>query len=161
MNRTRLLKVVKLMFACLMCAWVLVLLISVGGKPLISSKDNVSQDSFDDVQLGETALRYYKRKRVWVTRWTSTLREQVESLAPYVINDEACDASLSVCALSASTKLDGIDLRFVDSAPPQLPKDTPWHGGFVDPTSGLLYDRAGRAYKGQQSQQAIKIVVEF
>jgi len=135
---------VKAMFVVIAAAFLYVLLRSLAGPSLISNPQRV----FDDVQIGQTALRRFNGERVWATRLTQTQRQNAQELAKLVRNyDSGCLLASKLCVISAKTSLDGIEIMFTESEPPQLRGGTPWFGGYVDPVNGAVYDRLGRAYK--------------
>jgi len=144
MTRQRaLLTLVKAMFAILVLGFLFILLRSL--RSLTTSTGSV----FDDVVFGQTALRRYQGERVWATRLNPELEKQAQRLVPHLVEpNSGCSASLTICALSAKTARDGIDIVFTKQVPAQLPESVPWYGGFVNPTNGAVYDRLGRAYKG-------------
>ncbi|HSH42734.1 MAG TPA: hypothetical protein VK973_11485 [Arenicellales bacterium] len=47
----------------------------------------------------------------------------------------------------AETDRSGVLLRYLRERPDRLDPAMPWHGGFVDPGSGALFDSAGRRYR--------------
>jgi len=104
-------------------------------------------DVLGSVVSGETALRRYSGQRVWITRLSPLLKQQSKELETLVdVHDEACSISYSVCVFAARTSIDGIEVVFSANKPAQLRADQIWYGGFVDPTSGAVFDRLGRAY---------------
>lgn len=144
MRRETLLKVVQWMFLALGLAFLFVLFRSLSGPPLTIDTGH----PFDDVETGETALRRIDGDRVWVTRLSALQRSQAVELATVVADpNSGCKAIVVVCALHTNTQQAGIEIAFSVKAPPQLPATTPWYGGFIDPTSGAVYDRLGRAYR--------------
>ena len=48
--------------------------------------------------------------------------------------------------LLAQSVYAGLDLSYTLKAPPQIPEEVPWEGGFVDPSSGSVFDLLGRSY---------------
>lgn len=46
----------------------------------------------------------------------------------------------------AETEESGIIIRYVEERPSRLDDDLSWHGGFVDPRDGAVFDAAGRRY---------------
>jgi hypothetical protein len=95
------------------------------------------KQAFDDIAVGQTAKRLLAGRRVWVTRFSDEERARLDSSHP-------C-ASSPVCVVSALGQADGIDIVYTRATPPQIRSDTNWQGGFVDPTSGAVYDLSGRA----------------
>lgn len=155
-RRDVLIRAVKGMFAILALAFLFVLLRSLSGPSVISDP----AAAFDDVQIGQTALRRYQGQRVWATRLSKPQRQQAKELDAVVQDPNlGCPASVTICALSAKTARDGIELMFSQAAPPTLKSGLPWFGGFVDPSSGAVYDRLGRWYKDTGSSAKPLVVV--
>ena len=135
---------IRSMLVIALFAFVFVLFRSLSGPSLTSQ----SEVAFDDVQIGETAMRRALGARVWVTRLSPAQRSQLAELSELVVNpNSGCALQSEVCVLSATTQRDGIDVVFSIAHPIQLASDIKWYGGFVDPTNGAVYDRLGRAYK--------------
>jgi hypothetical protein len=58
--------------------------------------------------------------------------------------------------------MDGVLFSHTERAPPQLPRSVKWYGGFVDPSTGSVFDQLGRAYlMNDQSQKSVMRVLEF
>lgn len=143
-KRTLLWQAIKFMFVFLAFAFMFVLFRSLGGPSVSGSPLEV----FDDVAISQTALRRYANQRVWVTRLSDRQRQQAGQLANLVKQSTlGCNASVVVCVLKSSTGVSGVDLAFSERLPAQLKGGTLWFGGFVDPTTGAVFDRLGRAYK--------------
>lgn len=145
MNRSPvLLNIVKAMFTMLALAFLFVLFSSLSGPRVTTSP----LAAFDDVMVGQTALRRYSGERVWVTRLSASQRQNAEQLLPFVVDPSAgCSPETGLCVVTAATDRSGIEIVYSDSPPAQLSAKIPWHGGFVDPTNGHVYDRLGRAYR--------------
>ncbi|RBP47097.1 hypothetical protein [Arenicella xantha] len=144
MAREGLLRVVKIMFALLALAFLFILFRSLSGPPRVTNPAT----AFDNVQIGETALRRLGNERVWATRLSASQRSQALELSAFVHDPmSGCGATVVVCAVSVKTERAGIEIMFSAKVPPQLPNQLPWFGGFVDPNSGAVYDRLGRAYR--------------
>jgi len=47
----------------------------------------------------------------------------------------------------AATDRPGILVRYSAERPDRLDPDIPWHGGFIDPGAGAVFDVAGRRYR--------------
>ena len=125
-------------------AFVLVLFRSLGGPSLTPT----SNATFDNVVIGQTALRRLGSERVWVTRLSQSHARQAQDLDDLVSKPSAgCDPSKTLCVISANSSRSGIDLVYLDEVPAQLPAGIAWHGGFVDPANGMVFDFLGRAYK--------------
>ena len=113
---------------------------------------------FKNVGEGQIVLRRYKNQAVWLLHLNKDQLQEVSQLNDYVIDQDAgCDLSRPFCVLSASTSRDGINLHYTDQEPPQLLNGTPWYGGYVDPTTGSIYDFVGRAYKQNKNQSVISV----
>ncbi len=93
---------------------------------------------FSDLISGQTSKRRINGVRVWVSRLDT---QQHESLGP----NHPCK-SLEFCIIAAEGSGSGLDLVYTLEPPPQLTSAQPWVGGFVDPSSGDVFDLAGRAY---------------
>ena len=149
MTRSSLRKLVALMFSVLLAAFIFVL---IGGWRLegFGSNGNSSGSltEFSDVAIGQTLLRRYQSKRVWVSRLADTQRRQLASINPFLLEPSSgCPSNATLCVLLAVSPTQSFDLSYSLAPPPQLPSDTPWHGGFVDPTTGVVYDLLGRVYR--------------
>jgi len=149
LNRRNILgQLIRTMLVLMLMAFIYVLLRSLGGP----SKTSNTGSAFDDVVIGQTTLRRYQGKRVWATRISNAQREQAKLISRLVIDSTAgCAIESTVCVLSAATQRSGIDVVFSDQRPAQLPSDAHWYGGFVNPSTGSVFDRLGRAYKGVKS----------
>ena len=117
-------------------------------------------DVLGSVVNGETALRRYSGQRVWITRLSPLLRQQSKELETFVdARDDSCSVFHTVCVFSALTSRDGIEIVFSANKPAQLSADQLWHGGFIDPTSGAVFDRLGRAYLvNKEGQSELKMI---
>ncbi len=137
-------KLIKGMLIILVLAFILVLFRSLSGPSLTSP----SKATFDNVVVGQTALRRLGSKRVWITRLSqSHVRQALELDASVVNSDAGCDPSRVLCVISANSSRSGIDIVYLNEVPAQLPTGITWYGGFVDPASGAVFDFLGRAYK--------------
>ena len=147
-KRTLLWQAIKSMFIFVAFAFVFVLFRSLSGAPLTGS----TLESFDDVVISQTALRRDNGERVWVTRLSDRQRQQAKQLELLVKDSGAgCNPQVIICVIRASTSRSGIELAFAESFPAQLNGGILWFGGFVDPTTGAVFDRLGRAYKDVRS----------
>lgn len=143
-KRNLLWQAIKMMFVLVAAGFVFVLFRSLGGPATSSAPIG----AFDDVVTSQTAFRRYANERVWVTRLSDIQRNQAKVLEPLLKDpDSGCNPQVIVCVLQASTARSGIDLAFSDSIPAQLNGNAIWYGGYVDPTTGAVFDRLGRAYK--------------
>lgn len=147
-KRTLLWQSIKFMFVFVAFAFVFVLFRSLSGPSLTGS----SSSTFDDVAIGQTALRRNERQRVWVTRLSDVQRLQAKQLNTLVKDPTSgCNVQVIVCALNANTSRSGIELAFSERHPAQLKGGVLWFGGYVDPTTGGVFDRLGRSYKDVRS----------
>ncbi|GAA6137027.1 hypothetical protein NBRC116583_07740 [Arenicella sp. 4NH20-0111] len=143
MQRRSLQSLIKAMFALLGLTFLYVLFSSISGTNQVGD----SSALFDDVAIGQTALRRNGQRRVWVSRFSGQQLTELTTLESVLVDPAAgCEITLGVCVLDASASRSGIDIVFSDSVPAQLASGLPWFGGFVDPTTGELFDRLGRAY---------------
>jgi len=141
-------RLIRAMLALLGFAFLFVLFRSVSGPSLTSSPSN----AFDNVVIGQTALRRSGGQRVWVTRLSEAQKRQVIKLNAFVVDRQSgCTVSNVLCLIKSESSRSGIDLVYSSSAPEQLPEDAAWFGGFVDPASGGVFDFMGRAYKEVRS----------
>jgi len=104
-----------------------------------------AQQPFSDVPIGATELRRYHGQRVWVTHLTDSLA--FSRLDGFVDTAGSCDRSQEFCVLLASTARQGVEFVFSHIAPAQLPADVPWMGGFINPSTGAVFDLLGRPYR--------------
>lgn len=148
-------RLIRVMLIVLGLAFVFILLRSVSGPALMSN----SSATFDDIHAGQTALRRFESKKVWVTRLSKIQIRQATKLSVYMRDASAgCSSSIAICVVSSETSRSGIDVAYSDTAPAQLPRGWPWYGGYVDPVSGAVFDRLGRAYKDiKTSDQRISL----
>lgn len=147
-KRTLLWQAIKFMFIFVAFAFVFVLFRSLSGPPMTGS----TLQSFDDVVISQTALRRDNGERVWVTRLSEMQRQQAQQLASLLRDSNAgCKPQVVICVIRASTSRSGIELAFAERFPAQLKGGVLWFGGFVDPTTGAVFDRLGRAYKDVRS----------
>ena len=143
LSRTLLIRLVRAMFGILILAFVLILFRSLAGANLTTSVNS----PFDDVEIGETTLRRYQGKRVWVTRLSPQLVQALQSIDSLVVDKAiGCDPQQTLCAVMANTKTDAIEIRYSAKRPANVSRSTPWAGGFIDPTTGAIFDVLGRAY---------------
>jgi len=135
------------MLIIILFAFVFVLFRSLGGPSLTKQ----SEVAFDDVQIGQTAMRRINGVRVWATRLSAEQRQQLIELNSAVVNSNSgCSIEKAVCVLSAKTQRSGINIVFSKEHPIQLASELNWYGGFVDPSNGSVYDRLGRAYRSMR-----------
>jgi len=139
-------------------AWVLLSGINtIDDQPFPDTKINNQHKLFKGLKTGQVVLRQYQRQAVWVLHLSSQQQTQVKQLDGYVDDGDvvACAAGNTFCVLIAATERSGIHIQYTQQAPAQLPVDTPWFGGFVDPTNGAFYDFLGRAYDDQEHQKSM------
>jgi len=152
MQTESLIRVIKAMFLVLVMGFVYVLFRSLGGPSRVTTSENL----FDDVVIGQTAARRLGNDKVWVTRLSSLHRNQASEVSGHVRDANAgCQIVEDLCVLKAATQRNGIDIIFTANAPDQLPSSKPWYGGFVDPTTGEVFDRLGRAYADNRSDRIV------
>jgi hypothetical protein len=155
MNKSLLLRLIKVMFGLLFIAFAYILLVGIGGSNTPKSQNPDKQ--FANVGEGQSRLIRLRGERAWLTRLTNTQRAQLSILSEELSNpDAACKTTAKLCAVFSATSQSGINLSFSATAPPQLPSTVVWFGGFVDPTTGATFDLLGRAYKlglGTDTQQ--------
>ncbi len=132
MQRSTLQRAVLTGFGILGLGFALVLFMSLGNQT--QHKD---PQLFSDLISGQTSKRRLNGVRVWVSQLNT---QQHESLGP----NHPCE-NLEFCIISAEGSASGLDLVYSLRPPPQLTSAHPWVGGFVDPSSGDLFDLAGRA----------------
>lgn len=143
MIKQKLTLLIKAMFLCLLFGFAYVLLRSTGGPNTVTNTNTV----FDDISTGQTAARRINSERVWVTRLSNAHRVQAQELDQHVLDPSlGCQPADDLCVLKSSTDRNGIHITFTTTAPAQLSADVPWFGGFIDPTTGEVFDRLGRAY---------------
>ena len=136
---------IKAMLATLVLSFLFILFRSLGGP---SNTSTNAASVFDSVVVGQTALRREGQERFWATRLNKFQRRQVSEISPWVIDAESgCQPDVVLCVVSALSQRNGIDIVYSTNAPSQLPKGFIWHGGFIDPATGAVFDFMGRAYK--------------
>jgi len=150
---------IRVMLIILVLAFVFVLFRSLSGPSITSSN---AASVFDNVVIGQTALRRSGRERLWATRLNKLQRRQINDISPWVIDAQSgCAPDTVLCIVSALSERSGIDLVYSANAPSQLPKGALWHGGFIDPATGGVFDFIGRAYKGvNTNDQRISLEVK-
>jgi len=98
---------------------------------------------------------------VAMTTYLSSLKQEADALNTVVISSEksqACKEGQSRCVLIASSKRVGINMHYTKKAPDRLGFDVLWYGGFIDPSTGVVYDFLGRVYQSQESQLSMQAV---
>ena len=146
MNKSLLLRLIKVMFGLLFIAFAYVLVVGIGGSKIPSLKN--SGERFASVAEGQSRLLRLQGKGAWLTRLNDTQRAQLSLLGEELSNpNSGCKIVAKLCAVFSETSQSGINLSFSAAPPPQLPSAFAWFGGFVDPTTGATFDLLGRAYK--------------
>ncbi len=147
-KRVVLSRIIRAMLSVLAIAFLFILFRSLGGPPLASS----SNTAFDNVVIGQTALRRLGRQRVWVTRLSASQVRQADELSSFVIDPQSgCAPSTSLCVIAAQSSRPGIEIVYSHTIPDKLASNIPWYGGYVDPVSGGIFDVLGRAYNSVKS----------
>ncbi len=137
------------MLLALVLAFLFVLFRSLSGPSNTSSS---AQSVFDNVVVGQTALRRSGKQRLWATRLSDAQRGQAKKLNDWLADASAgCSIEQTLCVVLAESQRSGIDLVYSAKAPIQLPQKAPWFGGFIDPSTGGVFDFMGRAYKDVRS----------
>jgi len=143
-NRESLQSVIKWMFLSLLAFLLYVLFSSLSGPSNIVSGVNL----YDDVMIGQTAKRRDGPNRVWVTRLSKVQLSYHGQLNEFVVApNSGCDKERVLCVILAKTARSGIDVVYSATSPDGFPAGVPWYGGFVDPSTGEMFDLFGRAYK--------------
>ena len=157
MSQSILKRIIKLMFAMLICAFAYILFRGASQpdmqSSLVDGAEIVELREFDDIAPGETTLRRVNGTPTWITRVDAKLLKRMQAVAAAVAG-EACTLELGLCLLDAKTSVDGILFTRTETAPPQLSSAIAWYGGFVDPTNGAVFDRLGREYLLSETAQA-------
>lgn len=142
--------VIRVMLLVLVLGFLFVLFRSLSGPSITSSS---ARNAFDNVVVGQTALRRSGSQRLWVTRLSDVQRGQAKILSDWLVDANAgCTIEQDLCIIHAESLRSGIDLVYSAKAPNQLPKKAPWYGGFVDPSTGGAFDFMGRAYKDARTE---------
>ena len=153
-------RLIRAMLILLVLAFLFVLFRSLSGPSLTSE----SKSTFDDVVIGQTAIRRLAKQRVWVTRLSASQKRQLIELDSVVVDPQAgCNKLVTLCVIKAQSSRSGIDLVYLSDAPDSLSRDVIWYGGFIDPASGGVFDFMGRAYKGVRSNDgraSLELLVE-
>lgn len=158
MRRQVLVRLVKGMFTLLGLAFIYVLFRGLGG---IGGDPRPAPADFSNIAPGQTVAARVGGQTVWLSRLTERQKLELLQLEPYLVSTTVgCDRAQEYCLLSASGLRDGIQLSYSKQAPPQLPYQAAWYGGFVDPSSGAIFDLLGRPYRlGRDSdQQTLRVV---
>lgn len=135
---------IKIMAGIGILAFVYILLASALGVP----KHRQAGSSFLTIASNQTVMRTVQGSRVWATKFGSELlakRQQTDSWVQQP--GSGCDISKPFCLINTQTNRQGIEIRYIEQPPPQLPQSTPWFGGYINPLNSAVYDRFGRGYK--------------
>jgi hypothetical protein len=104
----------------------------------------------DGITAGEAALRRLGGEPVWVVRYSEQDESAKELLASAVdsVGVPPCRTrDNEFCYFRARGVNPDVVIRYVEIRPARLPRESPWYGGFVDPSNGAVYDRFGRGYR--------------
>ncbi len=157
--RVVLVRLVAVMALIVVCAFLFILLKGTLGSGLQTNASNSSDELVHNLALGETALRRDDAQLFWVSRLTTEQTNELSLFSDSIVQlDSGCLLESQICILSSQTERSGVQLRFVEQAPIQLPSDTPWTGGFVNPNDGAVYDLIGRPYRFQGEVRSLKVV---
>lgn len=147
------------MFGVLLMAFVFVSLKSLSGVETANSQQQGL--SLEQLPLGQATLRRVDGRRLWITRVSDQQRRDAALNKPFLIDSQTgCQPQQAICALSATAAKHSLDIAFSLKAPPQLPDQANWIGGFVDPTTGAVFDLLGRPYRLRRGsdQQRLEVV---
>ena len=151
---------VSSLFACLFLVFCWIFLNGLISKPngTDSSESEVMVELFQNIAVGDVVLKRFKNQPVWIVHASTEQRAQTKLINKHVIEPvSGCDLNEVYCLLAAKTNHDGVYLHYILEEPPQLVIGTPWFGGFVDPTSGAIYDLIGRAYQQNEDQSVVSM----
>ena len=158
-RRKQLKLLVSGMFGLLVLAFAFVSLRSLSG---VESDNSRQQDlSLGQLPLGQPTLRRVDGRRLWITRLSEQQSRDASLNNPFLMDlQSGCQLQQVICAFSATAAKHSLDIAFSQKAPPQLPGQANWLGGFVDPTSGAVFDLFGRPYRllRESDQQRLEIV---
>jgi hypothetical protein len=150
MSRTSISRLVKIMFALLILAF-LYIAFQVAFSP---RGYRVERSSWQDVIPGTAQMIRRGSEYVWVVRYANSETTSFSVLNKFVIaNSSACSPiTHKACEFSGAAG-EGIVIRYLEQRPARLSNDVPWFKGFTDPTSGAYYDRFGRLYRDANRPQ--------
>lgn len=161
-RRSTLIKLVSGAFSLLLLAFIWVLFKGISftdnstKKAPTNNIDHNTHPLYKGLVAGQSALRRYKGRVVWVTYFTPQMNRPLSALDAHVStlhSDCEINNSNTFCVLNAATNISGVYIQFTQQPPQQLPSNVPWHGGLVNPTNGDVYDLYGRAYKINKSDK--------
>ncbi len=113
-------------------------------------EEQSTETRFKDLVIGEPQLQRINKQVAWVISFSATQKENLVLLdAGALVVGTACDTLETYCILLAETERLGIYLQYSEVPPSQVPAETPWYGGFVNPITGNVYDLLGRPYAFQ------------
>jgi len=161
-KRQRLGLAVRVMLTLLVLAFLFIFFRGLGDAS-VSGPDAEEEMSVTlALSLGQTGLRRHEGRRVWVTRISKAQRLEANTIAKHLFSsDEGCAIVSEFCVLNAATDQPGVELSFTEQTPVQVPSQVPWFGGFVNPITGAVYDRFGRAYKLSEVAPASLQVIDL
>lgn len=114
---------------------------------------------FDDIALGESDLRRIDGRISWVSYLSANQISRLNQFTSTQVKiGTGCVVSQAHCVLDAETGRTGINIQYSVNAPPQLPSDLPWLGGFVNPLNGVVYDLLGRPYLFQGEPEPLQVI---
>ncbi|MEO0369443.1 MAG: hypothetical protein AAF197_11785 [Pseudomonadota bacterium] len=161
MKRLVLENIIKLMVIAFVAGFLFILFIGASQhdmeSELLRHHDGIQAD-FKEIRAGDTEMRRVNNQPVWVTNLDAKLVSDLQVLPPFVETSGGCAPVEGYCVLDALTERSGILISFSETKPRQLPRDTEFLGGFVNPSNGLVYDRLGRIYLDQASSTALELV---
>lgn len=111
---------------------------------------------FGGLEPGQALMAGWRGRPVWILRRSPAMSRALRD-ASRPAGDEPPHPGIDALTRSldpeygvylARTARPGVLIQFVGDRPRSLPADAPWHGGFLDPGTGRIYDAAGRAYPG-------------
>ena len=154
MSRLLLIRLIKLMFAALLLAFLYVMFVGVSKAPMSSSSEPLAGD-YASVAPGTSQLVRVAGQPAWVTHVDPVLLTKLFALSD-AVGEGGCLPRLGYCVLNAGTQTQGVLASWTEAPPPQLPNDKPWIGGYVDPTNGHVFDQLGRPYLISNSADDVK-----
>lgn len=154
-------RLVSALFGVLILVFFWVFFRGISSSTYFSDNGELVSTLYKGLQPGQSALRRYQKQMVWVTYLDESIRKRLPQLESYLIDPAlGCDVNQDYCIVEAKTTVDAIYLQFTNQEPQQLPSDTPWVGGFVDPTTGAVYDLLGRAYRIKSATKSSLPVIQ-
>jgi len=159
MNREILGRLIKAMFAILILGFLYAMFVGLSPS---ETQNDAAQVTAIEMPLGQTELKKVSGRLLWITRLSNAQRQVLLSMDQYLVDPEGgCSVQREFCAIRAASSQAGINLSFSENAPPQVPAQMPWTGGFVDPVTGAAFDLLGRNYRlgGDEDGQQVTIEV--